>query len=137
MVAEVQELYIRAGISQDFLTNISQLLIDRAFEIKDIKKLKEDVIAIAQNLKGRLGFIADMTMYEELACVLFLMDDEPFEYLPEWQERKKEIWKNERDFFLLAAFNRVNQSGTISIKDITAVFQAAKERINQLPTLSN
>lgn len=137
MVAEIQELYIRAGISEEFLQGISQLMIDRALDARDLKQFREDVIAIGQNLKGRLGFIAEAKMYEELACVFFLMDDEPDEYLPEWQERKKAIWAAERDFFLCAAFRRTNESGVISTKDILAVFQAAAERIAQLPTLPN
>lgn len=135
MVAEIQELYIRAGISQDFLSGISQLMIDRALEAKDLKQFREDVIAIGQNLKGRLGFIADKTMYEELACVFVMMDDEPAEYLPEWQQLKKDVWKSERDFFLHLAFSKVNESANISVKDILAVFKAVEERISQLPTL--
>lgn len=135
MVAEVQELYIRSGISQEFLQGICELMIDRALEVKDIKQLKEEVIAIGQNLKSRLGFIASMQMYEEMACVYTMMDDEPAEYLPEWQAKKKEIWKKERDFFLFTAFNRINVSQSTSMKDITAVFQAVSERLAQLPTL--
>jgi hypothetical protein len=135
MVAEIQELYIRAGISEEFLQGISQLMIDRAMDAKDFKQLREDVVAIGQNLKGRLGFIADRVMYEELACVFFLMDDEPDEYQAEWQEKKKAIWSGERDFFLFRAFARTNDLGTFSMKDILAVFQAAGERTAQLPTL--
>jgi hypothetical protein len=135
MVAEVQELYIRAGLSQDFLLAISQILIDRALEAKDFNKFREDVITIGQNVKGRIGFMASKEMYEELACVYVMMDDEPAEYLPEWQEKKKEVWKDEKDFFLYAVWKQINGSQNISIKDILAVFQAAEERIAQLPTL--
>lgn len=137
MVAEIQELYIRAGISEEFLQGISQLMIDRALDAKDFKQFREDVIAIGQNLKGRLGFIAEAKMYEELACVFFLMDDEPDEYQPEWQEKKKAVWASERDFFLFKAFERTNALGSFSMRDILAVFQAAAERIAQLPTLPN
>lgn len=134
MVAEVQELYIRAGLSQEFLIGFSQLLIDRSMEAKDLKQLKEEMVIMGQNMKGRLSFMAELTMYEELACVLFMMDDEPAEYLPEWQERKKEIWEKERDFFLFKAFTRINPSQNISMKDILAVFKAVDERLAQLPT---
>jgi hypothetical protein len=135
MAAEVQELYIRSGISQDFLEGISQLLIDRALDASDLKKFREEAIAIGQNLKGRLGFIASLQMYEELACVFFMMDNEPAEYLPEWQEKKKEVWRNDKDFFLFEAFKRINPSETISMSDIIAVFQAVEERVKMLPTL--
>lgn len=135
MVAEVQELYIRAGLSQEFLIGFSQLLIDRAMEAKDLKQLKEEMVIMGQNMKGRLSFMAELKMYEELACVLFMMDDEPAEYLPEWQERKKEVWEKERDFFLFKAFVRINPSQNISMKDILAVFKAVDERLAQLPTL--
>lgn len=135
MVAEVQELYIRAGISQDFLESISQLIIDRALDAHDLKKFREEMIAVGQNLKGRLGMIADMAMYEELACVYFMMDDEPAEYLADWQIKKKEVWKNERDFFLSTVFALINGSEITSTSDILAVFQAVKERLQQLPTL--
>jgi len=136
MVAEIQELYIRAGLSQEFLQGISQLMIDRALQAKDLKTFQEDVIAIGQNLKGRLGFMASQVMYEELACVFFMMDDEPIEYLPEWQAKKKEVWKNDRDFFLQWVFKRVNDLQSISMNDILAVFKAVEERIAQLPTLT-
>lgn len=135
MIAEVQELYIRAGISQEFLESIAQLLIDRALEASDLRKFREDVIAVGQNLKGRLGMIAEMRMYEELACVYFLMDDEPAEYHHEWQVKKKEVWKDDRDFFLSTVFALINGSSTTSMTDILTVFQAVKERLQQLPTL--
>lgn len=135
MVAEVQELYIRAGISQEFLEQIAQLMIDRALEAGDLKKFREEMIAIGQNLKGRLGMIADMAMYEELACVYFMMDDEPFEYTAEWQVKKKQVWKDNKDFFLSTVFALINGSEITSPSDILTVFQAVKERLQQLPTL--
>lgn len=135
MAAEIQEIYIRSGISEDFLKQISQLLIDRALESTDIKQLKQDMIAIGQNLQGRIGVIADRSMYEELACVFFMMDNEPDEYLPDWQARKKAIWAKERDFFILEVFGRINNSQNTSDSDILAVFQLVAERISQLPIL--
>lgn len=135
MVAEVQELYIRAGLSQEFLIGFSQLMIDRAMEAKDLKQLKEEVVIMGQNMKGRLSFMAELTMYEELACVFFMMDDEPAEMLPEWQMKKKEVWKDNRDFFLFEAFKRINPSATISMSDIITVFKAVDERLAQLPML--
>ena len=137
MVAEVQELYIRAGISEEFLKGIAQLIIDQSLNSKDLNTLRSDMIAIGHNLQGRLGFIAEQKMYEELACVMFLMDDEPFEYLPEWQERKKAVWQKDKNFFLSEAFKVVNPSGSTSIANIMTVFQAVSERIAQLPTLTN
>lgn len=136
MVAEVQELYIACGISQGWLTMMSQLMIDTALDAKDFKALREDMIAIGQNIKARIGFIASPEMYEELACVMFLMDDEPPELIEDWQIKKKEVWKNDRDFFLCAAFKRLHLSEHISTTDIIAVLQAAKERIAQLPNLT-
>lgn len=137
MAAEIQELYIRAGISEAFLTEVSQLLIDRAMDAKDLKALRQDCIAIGQNLKGRLGMIAEREMYEQLACVYFLMDDEPAEMDEEWQRRKIAAWRSagERDFFITEAFRRTTESASISMSDILAVCLAAEERIAQLPTL--
>ena len=137
MVAEIQELYIRAGISEDFLKEIAQLLIDKGMDSKDLKTLRTDLVSIGQNLKGRLGMIAERTMYEQLACVYFLMDDEPAEFDEEWQSRKLSVWRaaKEADFFILEAFKRTNDSQSISMKDILAVWQAVAERVSQLPIL--
>jgi hypothetical protein len=137
MVAEVQELYIRSGISEQFLQGISQLIIDRALEVNDVKKLREDMIAIGQNLKGRLGMLASRQLYEQLACVYVLMDDEPMDYDEEWQKRKIAVWRaaGEADFFSLLAFRHMHELATILDKDILAAWQAASERISQLPTL--
>jgi hypothetical protein len=136
MVAEIQEIYIRSGISEGFLKEISKLLIDRALDAKDMRQLKQDVIAIGQNLQGRLGMLAEKKMYEELACVYFMLEDEPEEYDQEWQTKKKSIWKEDSDFFIMEAFNSINASQTTSAKDLLAVWQAVEERINQLPQLT-
>ena len=135
MVAEVQELYIRAGMSQDFIGGMCDLMIQRSMDAKDLQTLKNDITAIGMNMKGRLGFMASMKMYEELACVYFMMDDEPAEYLPEWQAKKKAVWAKDRDFFLHVAYLRMNGSQDISMTDIIAAFQAVEERLAQLPTL--
>lgn len=135
MVAEVQELYIRAGMSQGFIEGMCDLMIQRAMDAKDLQLLKNDITAIGMNMKGRLGFMASMAMYEELACVYFMMDDEPAEYLHEWQVKKKAVWAKDKDFFLSRAYERMNGSQDISATDIIAAFQAVEERLQQLPIL--
>lgn len=139
IVAEIQELYIRAGISEGFLKEVAQMLIDTAMESKDMKKLKEDVVAVGQNLKARLGMIAEKRMYEELACVYFLMDDEPLEYDEEYQREKKAVWRSagEQDFFILQAFNKTMPSANTLTSDILAVWQALDERLKQLQMLTD
>ena len=135
MVAEIQELYIRAGISESFLKEIANLLIDIAKKPGD---QRNDIFAIGQNLLQRIGFIAEKTMYEELACVYFLIDDEPDQYLPDWQDRKKSLWRannDDRDFFLFEAFKHTGASQNTLLKDILAVWQAVEERLEQLPPI--
>lgn len=136
MIAEIQEIYIRYGISEAFLSEIAELLIKKGTSTGDIKA---DMVAIGLNLRHRVGAIAEKKMYEELACVYFLMDDEPAEYEQQWQEKKKALWRahpKERDFFITEAFKRTNASQHISMKDILAVLEAADERLFQLPSLS-
>jgi hypothetical protein len=137
MVAEIQELFLRHGISEGFLREVCGILKDQAIEERDPKKLRENVIAVAQNLEGRLGMLAEKRAYEELACVYFLMDDEPAEYDEAWQEKKKAVWRSagESDFFIGEAFKHMNASANISMSDILAVWMAVKERHEQLPTL--
>ena len=137
MVAEIQELFLRHGISEGFLREVCGILKDQALDEKDPKKLRENVIAVAQNLEGRLGMLSEKRAYEELACVYFLMDDEPAEYDEEWQTKKKAVWRSagEADFFTTWAFNRMNASANISMSDILAVWTAVRERHEQLPTL--
>lgn len=136
MVAEIQELYIRFGISEGFLAKTMDILINEALSNNDISSLKQNVIAVAQNLQGRMGRIAERTMYEELACVYFMMDDEPADYDPDWQAKKKAVWRSagEVDFFTLEAFRHINNSTDISASDILAVWKAVDERIAQLET---
>jgi len=137
LMAEIQEMYIRMGISEEFMKRVSQLLIDRAMEAKDLKALKEDVIAVGQNLKGRLGFIAEAKMYERMACVYYVMKGEPAEWSEEWQAKKVQIWKEGKDseFFIMAAFRRTTALADISDSDILAALTAAGERIMQLPQI--
>lgn len=138
MVAEIQELYIRAGISESFLKEIAAILISKAQSSNDMSTLKSDIFAIGQHLQQRLGFIAQKSMYEELACVYFMIDDEPADYLPEWQQKKKALWgkhPKERDFFTTEAFKHINASQNISMKDILAVWEALEERLFQIPKL--
>ena len=137
MVAEIQELFLRHGISEGFLREICGILKDQALEERDAKKFRENVIAVAQNLEGRLGMLAEKRAYEDLACVYFLMDDEPAEYDEEWQSKKKAVWRSagETDFFTTEAFKRTNASVSISMSDILAVWVAVRERHEQLPTL--
>lgn len=139
MVAEIQELYLRAGLSEDFLKEIADILINLGMESKDFKTLRHDIVAVGQNLKGRISMLAERQMYEEMACVYFLMDDEPLEYIQSWQALKKEVWEasNERDFFIVKAFRLINDLPAISNEDILTAFQAVSERIAQLPTLKN
>lgn len=134
-LAEIQMIYLRSGISQPFLREMMQTLIDRALNFKNPDTFRGEVIAVAQNIQGRIDYIAEQKAYEELACVLTLMDDEPDTYLPEYQLKKKAVWSKDakdRDFFLFRAFRLVNDLNEISEKDITAVWQAVSERINQL-----
>ena len=137
MVAEIQEMYIRFGISEKFLEGVCDILVNEALNNNDISKLKQNVIAVAQNLQGRMGMIAEREMYEELACVFFLMDDEPAEYDPEYQKHKKAVWRSagETDFFIIEAFKRATKSANILTKDILAVWQAVAERVKQLPRI--
>ena len=136
MMAEVQEMYIRSGLSEEFLKSMAQLIIDRAMKAKDVKQLQEDMIAIGQNLKGRIGFIAEAKMYERMACVYFMLEGEPTDYQESWQQKKVAIWRaaDEQDFFIIAAFNRTTNLANTSDTDILSALIAASERISQLPT---
>ena len=92
MVAEVSEIYIRSGISESFLKEISSILIELGMNsAKPVNELRSDIVKIGHNLEGRIGLIASRQMYEELACVYFLMDDEPMDYDAEWAEKKKRV----------------------------------------------
>lgn len=138
MEAEIQEVYIRSGIGEDFLSGMIDLLIDRAMSVNDIKQLKSDVMAIAQNLQGRVKQLSEKSLYEELACVYFMLDNEPVEFDPEWSAKKKAIWRahpEERDFFILQAFRLTNSYQNLSDNDILNAFQAVDERISQMPIL--
>lgn len=134
MVAEIQEMYIRYGISEGFLKEMTELIINRSFEAKDLRSLQNDMVAIGNNLKARIGMIAEKSMYAELACVYFMLEDEPIEYDEEIQAKKKQIWhdSNETDFFIFEVFKRMNASQNTSLKDLLAVFQAVEERVAQL-----
>lgn len=135
--AEIQEMFIRHGISESFLTKIAELIEDTALNTSDIKKLRSDMIAIAHNLQGRLGMIADREMYADLACVYFMLENEGDDIDEQTNNLKKEIWRasGEYDFFIFEVFKRINTSPNTSMSDLLAVYQAVEERISQLPTL--
>lgn len=137
MIAEIQTMYIRFGISEQFLSRIMDELINEALNNNDLNALRQNVIALAQNLQGRIGRIAEKSMYEDLACVYFMMDEEPAEFDLEYQNKKKAVWRaaGEADFFTLEAFRLTNGLKSISAKDISTVWQAVEERVAQLKML--
>ena len=138
MEAEIQEVFIRTGVGEEFLSSMIDLLMERAMAATDLKILKKEAIAIAQNLEGRVKQLSEMSLYEDLACVYFMMEGEPNEVDKDWSAKKKAIWRahpEERDFFILQAFRRTGNYQTLSDRDILNAFQAAEERVNQLPML--
>lgn len=139
MVAEVQELFISLGITQPFLLEVCELMKEQAMNVNDIKKLKENIMAIAMNIESRVGMLAEKKAYEEMACVYFMLEGEPVEWDDDWQTKKKGIWRaaGETDFFTLQAFKRIHELQDISTKDILNVWKAISERIKQLPPMTS
>lgn len=138
MEAEIQEVYIRTGIGEEFLSKMIELLMDRVMNSNDLRTIKTDVLAIAQNLQGRVKQLGEMSLYEDLACVYFMMEGEPTEMDNEWSAKKKAIWgahPEHRDFFILQAFRLTGSYQTLSDRDILNAFQAVEERVSQLPML--
>jgi len=138
MEAEIQEVYIRSGIGEDFLSAMIDLLIERSMSATDLKQLKLDVMAIAQNLQGRVKQLSEKHLYEELACVYFMMEGEPVHMDNEWTAKKKALWRahpEDADFFILEAFRLTGNYQALSSADILNAFQAVAERVSQLPTL--
>lgn len=139
MVAEIQELYLRHGVSEKFLTTITEYLQTIAMDSnKPVPELRKEVIAIATNLQQRIGMIAEKSMYKKLACVYFTIDEEPDEYMPKYEALKLEIMASDpesEDFFLCEAYKYMNESVLTSTKDILKIFYAIAERIEQLPTI--
>jgi len=139
IVAEVQEIFIKMGISEAFLSEMMDELLNVALDGKRTPfEVKNDVTIIANNIKGRLGMLSERTAYEELACVYFMMDNEPMEYDKEFQQKKKSVWRDagEQDFFTVLAFRITNNLQTISEKDILSALLAVSERVAQLPQLT-
>lgn len=138
LMAEIENMYLQQGISSGYLREITNLLIDRAFNTTDINKLKTDIIAIAENINNRVGMLSEMKYYEKLATILFLMDDEPHEYNEEYQAQKIKVWsekKEDRIFFCLEAYKYFNTLANISTTDIIDAWMALNERIEQLPNI--
>lgn len=132
--AETDMMYIRMGLSESFLKTIMSemktIILDGKMSPTD---LKNNLLIAVNNIDARIGMIAEKTFYEELACVYILMDDEPAELDPEWQAKKKRIWRDagELDFFTLLAFKITNGLKDISEKDILSVWVALNERLSQ------
>lgn len=133
--AETDMMFIRMGLSEEFLKTImgemKEVILDGK---KSVTDLKNDLLIAVNNIEARIGMIADKKFYEDLACVYVMMDDEPAELDPEWQAKKKCIWRDagEVDFFTLLAFKITNGLKDISEKDILSVWVALKERLSQI-----
>ena len=132
--AETDMMFIRMGLSEAFLKTIMAemkgVILDGK---KSVTDLKNDLLIAVNNIDARIGMIAEKKMYEDLACVYVMMEGEPAELDPEWQEKKKRIWRDagETDFFTLLAFKITNNLKDISEKDILSVWQALSERLSQ------
>ena len=137
IMAEIKEMYIRFGLSESFIKQLVDIIEDKTLNTNDLKELKTDILAITSNLKNRIGMIAERRFYAELACVYFMLEDEPVEFDEEINRNKIKLWKEsgEYDFFMLEAFKRTNASQNILQKDLLRVFQAVEERVKQIPEL--
>ena len=138
VLAEIETMYIRFGLSREFLKGIATLLKKLSREEKDFNKLQDDIMKIALNVEGRLGLLAETKQFEKLATIYYKLENEPDEYLESWAQKKIDIWNTspkDRDFFLSEVIQYTNKLSNISMKDILATLKASQLRLDQLPTL--
>lgn len=143
VMGNVTEMYIRFGLSREFLKQICSLLKDQGKD-QNIEKevLQENIMKIAFNIEGRLGMLAETAQYEQMACIYTRLEYdgemEPAEYVQSWQQTKMDIWssnKQLRDFFLCMAIKRTHELENMSKNDILAVLKTIEAKVHQLPTL--
>lgn len=141
---KVADMYIRFGLSREFLQNISGLLKKESRAAKDLDSLQDLCAKIAFNIEERLGLLAETKQYEELACIytkVKINDElEPDEYIESWQQKKKDVWSSDkklRDFFLSKVMKQSELLKDLSTSDIIHALKVAEARISQLPILAN
>lgn len=142
IMGQVADMYIRFGLSRDFLKGMASMLKKASRSADSIEDLQDTCTKIAFNIEERLGLIAETKQYEELACIYSRVEIngemEPEDFVESWQEKKKIVWnanKKLRDFFLSKAVKRSHELSNMSQKDILHVLKLAEQRVNQLPTL--
>ena len=121
--------------------------------LKDlIAKMKEhanrgeivNVFAILQEIEFRLDFVGEEETLIEIASIYYLIENEPEQLSPVFQERKKEMLRNDPEaaaFFLQRVFNVITNYSEFSNTDFLKYLTANKvnaERIRRfLPAKSS
>lgn len=145
IMGNVEEMYIRFGLSRQFLEGICEMLIEQGKSESNSKEVvQENILKIALNVKDRLGMLAETKQYENLALIYTKLEYdeemEPDEFSSSWQKLKADIWSSDkalRDFFLCMAIKRTHDLKGMSKKDIMTVLKRMEAKVLQLPILVN
>jgi len=137
--AQVMEKQMRLGLTANYLTELvggmKKISIDGT---RTAEELRIDILTIAANIEGRLGYITSPKTYEQFASIFYLLEDEPIEPSDRWYLKKIDLWSQDeeaRSFFLLGAFRKISGLMNESLESMMLSFKAAEIREQNLPTL--
>lgn len=118
------------GVNAEVMINQADMCMDAAMLTKYINTIQHHLdqgkLTTAfmhfERMKERANMLGEQTTLLNLAKTFFLLEGEdPQKNSAEFDNRKEQIWKEDkeaRDFFLLAAFNIINDASGLSEKDI-------------------
>lgn len=138
--ATIHDRFIRMGFTDSYLTKIIDLIINLSFDkTKTEQELREAFGTIGLSLRQRHGYVTSEDPFLRLACVYFVLPDEPLDECNDsWTDKKIALWNSDpdaKDFFLQKAFESTMKQPGISIPDMKHYFEIAEQRESNIPTL--
>jgi hypothetical protein len=118
------------GVNAEVMINQADMCMDAAMLTKYINSIQHHLdkgrLTTAfmhfERMKERANMLGEQTTLLNLAKTFFLLEGEdPQKNSADYDKLKEQIWKEDkeaRDFFLLAAFNLINDASGLSEKDI-------------------
>lgn len=105
MAANAQNVYSASGATKEYLTILTDKLIQMANDEKSIKTLRTDIGTLANNLKYRLRYPVDEDCAIRMGAIYCFMEGEnPDTCEANWTEQKLKLAKSDPDlyaFFLI------------------------------------
>lgn len=130
LAAEVATRFADMNITKDKLKGLILKMKENANEGNVVS-----LFSILQEIEFRLDFVGEEETLIEIASIYFLLEDEPEQLSASFQERKKQIFKEDPDcraFFLSRVFQLITNYSQLSEVDFLKYLKANQEAAERI-----